>query len=244
MLPGLGDDHRLFRCQTESFPDAIALDWIDVKPNERLEDYAKRFADSIPKPSEPTIVCGLSLGGMAAPFFARQIGASAIVLLATVRSASEFPNRYYWCWILSRYCPLAVWGAMATAKIGARLSLFFPSVWQSRNIDPKIVDIFSRKKTTQLARQTRMMLQWAFGDRKKNGEGATNESIETNSPDDIPIVVIHGDSDRLIPVRFVHPDIIIQGAGHLPTLTHHDEINNILRDRINLLADRKRAEKI
>jgi hypothetical protein len=35
----------------------------------------------------------------------------------------------------------------------------------------------------------------------------------------MPIYHVHGDRDRLIPVRRVNPDHVIAGAGHLLNLT-------------------------
>jgi pimeloyl-ACP methyl ester carboxylesterase len=36
---------------------------------------------------------------------------------------------------------------------------------------------------------------------------------------------IHGQQDPIIPVRFVQPDVIVPGGGHLINLTHSEEVN-------------------
>jgi len=46
-LPGMGADHRLFKYQTATFPNCYAADWIDSLPNESLEQYAVRLAETI-----------------------------------------------------------------------------------------------------------------------------------------------------------------------------------------------------
>jgi pimeloyl-ACP methyl ester carboxylesterase len=43
-----------------------------------------------------------------------------------------------------------------------------------------------------------------------------------------PVRHIHGDRDRIIPVRRVNADRIVPGAGHLLTLTHPDAVNDFL----------------
>ena len=80
-LPGLGEDHRSFNHQMAAFPNSYAADWIDPLPDEPLEQYAVRFAASIrtelnKRTPSSVIVCGHSLGGMIAPYIARELGAS------------------------------------------------------------------------------------------------------------------------------------------------------------------------
>jgi len=56
--------------------------------------------------------------------------------------------------------------------------------------------------------------------------------------EDLPILIhhIHGDRDRLIPIRRVHPDRVIAGAGHLLNVTHAVAVNDFIAD-----IDRHRA---
>jgi pimeloyl-ACP methyl ester carboxylesterase len=51
-------------------------------------------------------------------------------------------------------------------------------------------------------------------------------------PLDIPVWHIHGDRDPLFPLRYVEPDEVVQGGGHLLPLTHPYEVNNFLRRAI------------
>jgi pimeloyl-ACP methyl ester carboxylesterase len=44
----------------------------------------------------------------------------------------------------------------------------------------------------------------------------------------MPIVHIHGARDRIIPVRRVKPDHVIEGAGHLLNITHAEVVNEFL----------------
>jgi len=47
----------------------------------------------------------------------------------------------------------------------------------------------------------------------------------------MPVHHIHGDRDRLIPIRRVRPDRIVRGAGHLLNLTHADAVNDFILSR-------------
>ncbi|MBR5160025.1 MAG: alpha/beta hydrolase, partial [Thermoguttaceae bacterium] len=66
-IPGLGVDSRIFEKQLAVLPDSVAIDWIEPLPGERLEEYAKRLAQTV-TPSSRCIVVGLSFGGMLAPY--------------------------------------------------------------------------------------------------------------------------------------------------------------------------------
>ncbi|MDR2114868.1 MAG: alpha/beta hydrolase, partial [Planctomycetaceae bacterium] len=89
-IPGLGADHRLFKYQTEYFPNSIAIDWIDPVSNETLEEYAVRMATMIrlklpvETKNHDVVVCGLSLGGMIAPYIAHNLNAAGYILLCSI----------------------------------------------------------------------------------------------------------------------------------------------------------------
>jgi pimeloyl-ACP methyl ester carboxylesterase len=47
-----------------------------------------------------------------------------------------------------------------------------------------------------------------------------------------PVHHIHGDQDPIMPVHRVTPDRIVRGGGHLINLTHSDEVNAYLQEKI------------
>ena len=223
-LPGIGADHRLFKYQTAVFPNSYAADWIDPLPNEILEHYAVRFAGIIrseldKRPAAPVVVCGLSLGGMIAPYVARELGASGCVLLASIRKLEQFPRRYYADWLVMRLCfPLRL-ARLFVAQLFARLFLCFP--WLVRRfVEPHIIRAFVETPLFRFAGLARMMFDWAY--RRRLPED--NEAVIF----DKPTLHIHGTNDWLLPIRLTNPDIRIKGAGHLPVLTHPEEINEMI----------------
>jgi hypothetical protein len=40
---------------------------------------------------------------------------------------------------------------------------------------------------------------------------------------------IHGTSDRLLPIRGVHPTDVVQGGGHFINVTHADQVNECVQ---------------
>lgn len=219
-LPGIGADHRLFKYQTAVFPNSYAADWIDPLPGESLEQYAVRFAEAIRgelgKPG-PVIVCGLSLGGMMAPYVARELDAVGCVLLCSIRSPEEFPRLGYVDWLLMRLCPPLRLTRLFCLRTGARFFLCFP--WLVRCfVHPPIVQAFVETPFFRFAGLARMMFDWAFRRRLP----------EETTVFDKPTLHVHGTNDWLLPIRRTTPDIRIDGGGHLLPLTHPEQINAIL----------------
>lgn len=179
-LPGLGADHRLFDNQTAAFPNSYAVDWIDPLPKETLEDYAVRFAASIrtelnKRPPSPIIVCGLSLGGMIAPYVARELDASGCILFCTIHGPKEFPRRYYLDWLFMRCCPVLCSIRLTIAQIGARFLLLCPGVIR-HFLSPDAIRQFAEFPTKRLAGLSRMIFDWAYRCRSAEREGFGNDS--------------------------------------------------------------------
>jgi len=223
-LPGIGADHRLFKYQTATFPNSYAADWIDPLPGESLEHYAVRFAESIrveldKRPPAPLVVCGLSLGGMVAPYVARELGASGSILLASVRKPEQFPRRYYADWLFLRLCPPLRTVRLFVARLFARLFLCFPRL-VDYFIDRGIVRAFVETPLFRFSGLARMMFDWAYRRRLPKEREAVIF--------DKPTLHIHGTNDWLLPIRRTNPDIRIEGAGHLPVLTHPERVNEMI----------------
>ena len=221
-LPGIGANHRLFKHQVAAFPNSYAADWIDILSTESLEEYAVRLADAIrteleKRPSAPVIVCGVSLGGMIAPYVARQLNAVGCILLCSIRGPKEFPQWGYLDWIVSRHCfPLRI-ARIFALQLGAKLLLLMPGL-KRRFIELEVGQQMTEMPTRRFAGLSRMMFDWAF--RRREEIEAPVFSGET--------LQIHGTRDPLLPIRLTTPDVRIEGGRHTLPLTHPDEINGII----------------
>lgn len=223
-LPGLGADHRLFKYQTAAFPNSYAADWIDPLPGESLEQYAVRFAETIrlelnQRPSAPVIVCGLSLGGMIAPYVAHELGAVGYVLLCSICRPQEFPRRYYLDWyFLRHFPPLRLVRVFMIQHIAKMLLLSGLLRWFLPLEEVKVLHQMTKMPAHRFAGLARMMFDWAY--RRRDG-------IEP-SPFSGPMLHIHGTRDPLLPIRLTNPDICIKGGGHTLSTTHAEQINTLL----------------
>jgi len=46
------------------------------------------------------------------------------------------------------------------------------------------------------------------------------------------LIHIHGDKDRIIPIKRLKTSIVIKGAGHFMTVTHSQEVEKLLEEML------------
>ena len=221
-LPGLGANHRLFKHQTVAFPNSYTANWIDPLPTESLEQYATRWAETIrteleKRSSAPIIVCGVSLGGMVAPYVAQQLNAAGCVILCSIRVPKEFPRWGYLDWWFTRHCFLLRVVRMYLLQLGTKFLLLVPGLRQ-RFKEFEVGQQITEAPTRRLAGLSRMMFDWAYC-RREEAEPLIFSG---------PTLQIHGTSDLLLPIQLTNPDVRIPGGRHTLTLTHPEEINENL----------------
>ncbi len=93
LLTGMTPDPRIFERLLPLLPSAVVVDWIPPKSNESIASYAERLSRTIIN-DQPTIVCGVSFGGIVACELASCLNAQACVLVSSVRSPKELPPWY------------------------------------------------------------------------------------------------------------------------------------------------------
>ena len=57
---------------------------------------------------------------------------------------------------------------------------------------------------------------------------------ENPEPLRMPVWQIHGRRDRILPVRCTKADVVVEGAGHVLSVTHAAEVNRWLRERMQI----------
>ena len=93
-MPGLGANPKIFEHITlpkDTF-EIHLLEWkIPISLDESLKDYAKRMSEEI-KHQNP-ILLGVSFGGVLVQEIAKIITVEKIILVSSIKSHHEFPNR-------------------------------------------------------------------------------------------------------------------------------------------------------
>lgn len=203
-ISGLGADQRIFSYLDLSFCEPVFIDWISPLKNESLENYALRLRQQIPE-NDPTIV-GISFGGMLTVEMAKKNPAAKAIILSSNKTKKELP--FYFKPV--RYLPVYKWGSAGSSK---KIALLFSSILGGKNAEEKnlLRQIIRESDVAFVRWAISAILNWK------------NNTIPGN------LIHIHGSADKLLPVRYVKTDHVIEGGSHVMTLDKHAEISRLLK---------------
>jgi pimeloyl-ACP methyl ester carboxylesterase len=203
-ISGLGADRKAF--QKIKLPhgyEPVFLDWIPPQKNESLSDYARRFSSLI-KHDDAFILIGLSFGGMLASEIARLRSPMKTIIISSLASSKELP------WYFKRAGTLGLHKAIPVNLLKAGTILKNLMGVASKE-DKAIIINYAKHANPDLIR-------WSIG-----------AIVNWKQPDRLPgLVHLHGSRDRMLPIKYTHPDFVIKGGGHLMIFNKADEVNKIL----------------
>ncbi|MDQ6609927.1 MAG: alpha/beta hydrolase [Bacteroidota bacterium] len=209
-ISGLGADRKAFeRIKLNEKFSVHYLDWIKPLQKESLNEYAKRLAASIDI-SQPFAIVGLSMGGMVAAAMTEFLHPVKTILISSLGSANEFP---------------------LTFKLGR-----FFKVYQ-------LIPGFILRKPNAIT-------YWLFGAKTRNEKALMDYLISNvdvhfvrwaiaailHWKDKIrppSIFQIHGSADKILPVKYTRPDVIIDGGSHFLVWTKAGEVSRLLEQVLN-----------
>ncbi|HUG19595.1 MAG TPA: alpha/beta hydrolase [Planctomycetaceae bacterium] len=205
LLPGLGADARMFEAQKVRFPNLEVPDWLTPLQNETLESYGRRFAESLAYNAN-CFIGGSSFGGMVAAEMSKHITPRKLLLIGSACSFSEVTP------LLRAASRLARWMPKSVCRL-----IVMPTRLTSR--------LFGLQTDSQTLLFKEMVsaaspefIRW----------GIQAMSIWSGMESDILVARLHGTQDRIIPPLNDGSQTLIPGAGHLPTMSHPNEINDWL----------------
>ena len=211
LLSGLGADERVLAPLKPAFAHLIIPPWIPPMPDESLAHYAARTAHAI-DPRRPCFIGGISFGGMLAIEMTHHLEALGCFLIASARRRDELPKRVRWLGSLTARSPAGV--VVAASRVASGLSVAL-----RRIACPATLELLYQVKRTDPA-----FARWAFG--------AMLNWQASSAPDGVPVWRIHGDCDRLLPLRG-EADVLVPGGGHLLPLTHADQVAGFIGERMS-----------
>jgi pimeloyl-ACP methyl ester carboxylesterase len=192
LMPGMNADERLFKRLRSTFPSLITPPWEEPLRNESLPSYARRLARRVDL-GVPCLIGGVSFGGMVALEMSAHVQAKACVLISSVRSHRELPPIVRALRPLSRVGPQGI-GALAGMFLRCGALSSSPA---------------GARRLRHLSGPVPSFSQWASWAVLSWQPGVAEPRI--------PVFHIHGSADRTIPIRYVRPDCVVDGGGHVLT---------------------------
>ena len=205
IFSGLGVDKRVFEKIDFGNLNHEFIDWIEPLKNESLSEYSKRISKKIN--TEKPILIGLSFGGIVATEISKIIETEKVILIASAKTKNELPLLY-----------------RLTGKL--KLNKLIPSsILKHQNI---LTNWFFGVKTKEdiellgkILKETDLkFLKWAINEiaNWKNEQKPQN------------YFHIHGNNDKIIPIKNVEVNNIVENGGHFMTVNKSKEIENILKN--------------
>lgn len=191
-ISGLGADRRAFeRIQLSDAYTIHHLDWIKPDATESLNDYARRLADGIDT-TQPFALVGLSMGGMIATIMTGFLSPQKTILISSIGCNGEFP-------------PLLKFARATKAYKLLPQAVFRPQfLWPVQRLMGTRVKGRENLVREFIEQTDPQFMQWAIGAivNWKDGEAPTN------------IYRIHGNRDKMFPLRYCKPNVVIEGGTH------------------------------
>ena len=208
LLPGLGADARMFSALHSDLAQLVTPPWIEPLRGESVAGYARRFAAVI-DPGRPCFIGGTSFGGVVAQEVAAVLPhVRACFVIGSTRSDKSKPWRIRILRPITPFTVILPWmSPLLVRLLGSWLRL--PT----------------RGVMTQLADADAKFLRW--------GAQAILKWQPSPAVAGVRVCQIHGDHDRVFPIRLTNPDQIVAGAGHLIAITHPQPVVEYLRRMLN-----------
>ncbi|MFK7958927.1 MAG: alpha/beta fold hydrolase [Phycisphaerales bacterium] len=213
LIPGLGADARLFHRQRAMFGDRLVVPpLLAARSGEDLAAYAGRIAEAIrdclsagsDAPEQRPVLGGISFGGQIALEASRHVPAHCIAVMSGCPSPDAIPLRFR----LAR-------AAGAPVPNGI-------SKWMLR----RLVGVFSARE--RLAPDDRAVLREMAADidpRELHRQGAVCSNWRAPFEPSVPVHVLHGRRDWVIPMHAASQPEVVEDGRHLINLTHADRVN-------------------
>jgi len=208
VFSGLGVDKRVSDHIDFGVLDVELLEWNHPFADESLENYALRISKKITE--ENPILIGLSFGGILCVEISKIIKTKKIILIASAKTKFELPYlfRLSGKLKLNKLIP----NSILTHQNFIINWLFGIITKQEKHLLKSILQDTDPK-----------FLSWAI-----------NEIINWKnkiSPENS--IHIHGNLDRIIPIKFVKANFVIKGGGHFMTVNKAQEIEYIIKNEVN-----------
>jgi len=204
-MPGMAANPSIF--ENIKLPESVFeshwLEWEIPQENETIEHYAKRLCEKIQH--ENPVLIGVSFGGIMVQEMSKQIKTRKVVVISSVKSKNELPNR------------------MKLAKLTKAYKLIPAHLME--DVDKLAKYAFGKLATKRvelykkyLSMNDRRYLEWAI---KQVVLWKQEQPLEN-------VVHIHGDKDGVFPSRHLSNYIKVKDGTHIMIINKYKWFNENL----------------
>lgn len=205
LMPGMAANPSIFeniKLEEEKYSIHM-LEWIVPEPKETLSAYALRMTKKIVH--EDIVLLGVSFGGVLVQEMAKHIAVRKLIIVSSVKSRYELPRRM----TLSRKLKLyKILPTRLIEDVDKLAKYAFGETIKHR------VGLYRK----YLSMNDRHYLSWAV-------EKMVCWDQEEVMPD---IIHIHGDADKVFPIKYIQNTIIVEGGTHIMVITRAKWFNKYL----------------
>lgn len=205
-IPGLGANEGMWDNQLDLDLEWSYIDMVSPKGKPDMAGYATQLIEQIDQ-SKPVYLMGVSMGGMLAVEIAKQIPVEKVLAISSCKTASELPPQIRW--IGKTFLP-----DVLPAKWFKRILK-----WYANNLTnlTKEYQVLYGEMVDSLPND---FIHWA----------AIGICRWKNEVVPKGVYHVHGSHDKVLPYKFVKPDLTIQGGRHYMIALKADEMNPIILD--------------
>lgn len=198
-ISGLGADEKVFSNLSVSGCELKYVPWLKPHKKEKIVSYAQRMADQITEPSP--VILGVSFGGMMGIEIAKLTHVRQLFIISSIKSVQELPS---WMRIV---------GKMQLNKLLPTRSYKY-----TEKVDNNRLGVSTQEEREMVRAYRRnadpQYLEWAI-----------NEVVNwKNNWQPENIVHIHGDRDKIFPVKKLKDIHIIKEGTHMMIYNRAAEI--------------------
>lgn len=207
-ISGLGADEKVFCNLQLNGHKLVHIPWLVPKKKEDLQSYAARMASFIKDPSP--VLLGVSFGGMVGIEIAKQMELKRLIIISSIKSTNELPR-----WM----------------KIAGKIKLNKVLPVKST----KLTEALDNNRLGVATKEEKIMVR----NYRKNAnpvyvDWAINQVINwKNDWHPGHIVHIHGDRDKLFPIKKIAATHVINGGTHMMIYNRASEIGNYIESLLH-----------
>ncbi len=213
-VSGLGADERVFYALKLEGYRPVHLGWLKPERRESIAAYAQRLSAQIPADDQPILV-GLSFGGIVAVEIAKQIPVKQVILISSVKARSELPFYFK----LFRWFPVH------------RIFPFKRLLWASYCLAYWLFGIEGLEERRLLKGilldTDPHFLKWAL--HRVVIWDSQGVSADCSADFSAKLHQIHGSRDRIFPIRYVEPEFVLEGGGHLMVVNRAAQVSTLIQ---------------